>query len=62
MTRAEAICALLEQPDPSDIRRGHVLTIDGKPDRKRIVSQLALAFTQWHQLQNDQRAIEATES
>ena len=44
--RRVAIAELLTQPDPPELRRGHRLRLEGKPDRFDLVPLLAAAFVQ----------------
>jgi hypothetical protein len=44
--RRLAIAELLAQPDPPELRRGHRLRLDGKPERYDQVPRLSAAFVQ----------------
>ena len=44
IARRQALCELLTTPDPPDLHRGFVLRLEGKPDRHRLLEQLAAAF------------------
>ncbi len=44
MTRAEAFIAILAQPDPPDIHRGCVQTVEGKPDRGLTYQDLPMRY------------------
>ena len=46
VARRVAIAELLAQPDPPELRRGHRLRLEGKPDRFDLVPMLAAAFVQ----------------
>ena len=44
IARRQALYELLITPDPPDLHRGFVLRLEGKPDRHRLLQQLADAF------------------
>jgi hypothetical protein len=44
MIRRQAIAELLAIPDTPDLRRGHRITVEGRPDRYRQISYLASVF------------------
>jgi hypothetical protein len=44
--RRLAIAELLAQPDPPELRRGHRLRLEGKPDRYALLPLLAAVFVQ----------------
>ena len=44
--RRLAIAELLAQPDPPELRRGHRLRLDGKPERYDQVPRLSAVFVQ----------------
>jgi len=46
VARRVAIAELLAQPDPPELRRGHRLRLEGKPDRFDLVPMLAAVFVQ----------------
>ena len=46
LERRQAVCELLALPDAPDLRRGHRWILEGRPDRFRLVSQLAATFIQ----------------
>jgi hypothetical protein len=46
IARRLALYELLTTPDPPDLHRGHVQTLEGKPDRHQLVPRLAAAFVQ----------------
>ena len=44
--RRVAIAELLSHPDPPELRRGHRIRLEGRPDRFDLVPLLAAAFVQ----------------
>jgi hypothetical protein len=59
LARCACYLELLEQPDPPELagRRGHHLTVDGRPDRhEALVIPNAIAYLQWARLERDDRA------
>jgi hypothetical protein len=56
LSRRQALYELLAIPDPPDIHRGHVLRFQGKPERHRLLPQLAAAFVQAKLLEIHERA------
>jgi hypothetical protein len=46
VARRVAIAKLLAQPDPPELRRGHRLRLEGKPNRFDLVPILAAVFVQ----------------
>jgi len=53
--RRQAIVELLSIPDAPSLRRGHRLTLPGKPDRHQLVPFLAAAFVQQKLLELHER-------
>lgn len=56
LARRYALYELLTMPDPPDIRRGHILRFEGKPERHRLLPYLASAFVQAKLLEIRERA------
>lgn len=55
--RRLAIAELLTHPDPPELRRGHRLRFEGKPDRYSLVQHLSAVFVQTKLVElHDQRA------
>ncbi len=44
IARRVALYTLLARPDPPDLHRGYVFRLEGKPDRHKLLPQLADAF------------------
>jgi hypothetical protein len=59
LERRQALITLLSIPDTPDLRRGHHLTMEGRPDRHLIVAELAANFIQWHRSHADEWSSEA---
>jgi len=60
LEKRQALITLLSLPDSPDLeRRGHHLTIEGRPDRHLIVPELAANFIQWHRSHADEWSSEA---
>jgi hypothetical protein len=54
MTEAQAaLCQLLERPDPPDLKRGHVVTVEGRSDRWQVYRDLARAFVTLRRFERD---------
>ena len=53
--RWQAIVDLLSLPDPPDLRRSHRLTVEGRPDRHRLLPSLAAVFVQARILESRER-------
>jgi hypothetical protein len=57
LERRLAIAELLAHPDPPELRRGHRLRLEGKPDRYSLVQHLCALFVQKKLIElQDQRA------
>ena len=54
--RRQAICELLALPDAPELRRGHRSILEGRPDRFRLVSELAATFIQTKLLERRERS------
>ena len=61
MERRLAIAALLAQPDPPELRRGHRLRLPGKPERFELVPRLSAVFVQARLLALHERRAEMNE-
>jgi hypothetical protein len=51
LRRRQALVELLSRPDSPDLRRGHHLTVEGRPDRHGVVAELASIFIQRHKVE-----------
>ena len=49
--RREALCALVSQPDPPELQRGHRQTQPGKPTRFALIPYLRAAAVTYRELQ-----------
>jgi hypothetical protein len=58
ITRRLALSELLEKPDPPGMHRGHVMRLEGKPDRHEQLPLLAVAFVRAKLAEIRQRALQ----
>jgi len=54
LRRRQALVELLALPDTPDLRRGHHLTVEGRPNRYAVIAELASAFIQRHKVEQDE--------
>lgn len=57
--RRLAIAKLLDQPDPPELRRGHRLRVEGKPERFALLTRLAAMYVHARLLAREERRIGA---
>ncbi len=57
LKRREALVQLLALPDSPDIRRGHHLTVEGRPNRHDLIPELAAVFIQRHMVEQLERTL-----
>ena len=54
LRRRQALVELLSLPDSPDLRRGHHLTVEGRPNRHEVVAELASIFIQRHKVDQEE--------
>lgn len=59
--RRLAIAELLEQPDPPELRRGHRMRVEGKPERFALLPALSAMYIQAQLLALEERRLAAAD-